>query len=192
MLLEGRNAIVYGGGGAIGGAVARDVTLNVITHGDVQGTPLVDMTAADVEQPVVNGLRTNFLTAQAAARHMIPQGSGVILAFGGYGDPMPRLQPRRTPGRVPGHRRALTPVRRRARAARHPGGDAADRRRARVDPDEYAEVRHTITEDTVRRTLLRRAATLADVGNAAVFAASDWARTMTATSLNITCGTEIS
>jgi hypothetical protein len=25
-----------------------------------------------------------------------------------------------------------------------------------------------------------------------VFAASDWARTMTATSLNITCGTEIS
>jgi NAD(P)-dependent dehydrogenase (short-subunit alcohol dehydrogenase family) len=89
MLLEGRNAIVYGGGGAIGGAVARDVTLNVITHGDVQGTPLVDMTAADVEQPVVNGLRTNFLTAQAAARHMIPQGSGVILAFGGYGDPMP-------------------------------------------------------------------------------------------------------
>ena len=59
-------------------------------------------------------------------------------------------------------------------------------------PDEYPEVRHTITEDTVRRTLLGRAATLADVGNAAVFAASDWARTMTATSLNITCGTEIS
>jgi 3-oxoacyl-[acyl-carrier protein] reductase len=36
--------------------------------------------------------------------------------------------------------------------------------------------------------MLKRAATLEDVGNAAVFAASDWARTMTATALNITCG----
>jgi len=33
-----------------------------------------------------------------------------------------------------------------------------------------------------------RAATPADVGNAAVFAASDWAAGMTATKLNITAG----
>ena len=36
--------------------------------------------------------------------------------------------------------------------------------------------------------MLGRAATLADVGNAACFAASDWARTVTATAINITCG----
>ena len=37
-------------------------------------------------------------------------------------------------------------------------------------------------------TMLRRAATLADVGNAAVLGASDLARSVTATQLNITCG----
>lgn len=42
--------------------------------------------------------------------------------------------------------------------------------------------------DTVGRTMLGRAATLEDVGNVAAFAASDHARTMTATALNITCG----
>ncbi len=36
--------------------------------------------------------------------------------------------------------------------------------------------------------MLKRAATFTDVGNVAVFAASDLARSMTATSLNITCG----
>jgi hypothetical protein len=45
-----------------------------------------------------------------------------------------------------------------------------------------------IIDATVEGTMLKRAATLEDVGNAAVFAASDWARTMTATALNITCG----
>ena len=44
---------------------------------------------------------------------------------------------------------------------------------------------------TVKQTMLGRAATLADVGNAAVFAASDWGRTLTATKLNITCGTTV-
>ena len=36
--------------------------------------------------------------------------------------------------------------------------------------------------------MLKRAETPEDVGNGAAFAASDLARTMTATSLNITCG----
>jgi enoyl-[acyl-carrier-protein] reductase (NADH) len=44
---------------------------------------------------------------------------------------------------------------------------------------------------TVDRTMLKRAAALDDVGNVAAFAASDWACTMTATTLNITCGAEV-
>jgi NAD(P)-dependent dehydrogenase (short-subunit alcohol dehydrogenase family) len=136
MLLEGKNAIVYGAGGGIGSGVARtfaregarvflagrtrepleavaaeigdaasvavvdaldeaaveaharavasdagslDVSLNLMTRGDVQGTPLVDMDAEDLIRPVVNGLRGNFNTARAAARIMAEQGSGVIL-----------------------------------------------------------------------------------------------------------------
>ncbi len=37
-------------------------------------------------------------------------------------------------------------------------------------------------------TMLKRTATLEDVGHVAAFAASDRARAMTATAINITCG----
>ena len=141
MMLENKNAIIYGGGGSIGGAVAKefakegarvflagrtrekleavardveaaggsaevavldaldeeavddhaqavvaqagsiDVSFNLITRGDVQGIALVDMTTDDLLRAVLNGLRTNFITARAAARRMIEQGSGIILAL---------------------------------------------------------------------------------------------------------------
>ncbi len=42
------------------------VSFNLISRGDVQGTPLVEMTADDLLRAVVNGLRSNFLTARAA------------------------------------------------------------------------------------------------------------------------------
>jgi 3-oxoacyl-[acyl-carrier protein] reductase len=48
--------------------------------------------------------------------------------------------------------------------------------------------RQDITEMIVGQTMLRRAATLGDVGNVAAFAASDHARAMTATAFNISCG----
>jgi NAD(P)-dependent dehydrogenase (short-subunit alcohol dehydrogenase family) len=56
-----------------------DVSFNLISRGDVQGTPLVEMPADDLLRAVTNGLRSSFLTARAAARQMIEQGSGVIL-----------------------------------------------------------------------------------------------------------------
>lgn len=56
---------------------------------------------------------------------------------------------------------------------------------------EAVEGRQAIVDDIVRSTMLGRAATFEDVGNVASFAASDWARTMTATSLNITCGSQV-
>jgi len=58
-----------------------DVTLNLIPRGDVQGVPLIDMTADDLLRAVEVGLRTNFITTRAAARHMVAQGSGVILGL---------------------------------------------------------------------------------------------------------------
>src|SRR5262249_51918115 len=56
-----------------------DVSFNLIKRGDSQGTPLVEMQTDDLMRAVTNGLRTKFITARAAARHMIRQGSGVIL-----------------------------------------------------------------------------------------------------------------
>jgi 3-oxoacyl-[acyl-carrier protein] reductase len=131
MLLKNKNAVVYGAGGSIGGAVAKafaregarvflvgrtladlerlaneiaaaggmaetaqvdaldeqaldkyvdavveragsiDVSFNAIQIADsVQGTPLVDLSPEAVSQPVMHRVRTNFLTARAAARHM--------------------------------------------------------------------------------------------------------------------------
>lgn len=56
-----------------------DVSFNLISRGDVQGIPLVDMATDDLLRAVVNGLRSTFLTARAAGRCMAAQGSGVIL-----------------------------------------------------------------------------------------------------------------
>jgi NAD(P)-dependent dehydrogenase (short-subunit alcohol dehydrogenase family) len=141
MLLDNKNAVIYGASGSIGGAVAKefaregarvflagrtrdpletvaadisasggsaevaildaldeeavdeharamvseaggiDVSFNLITRGDVQGIPLIEMTTDDLLHAVVNGLRSNFITARAAARHMVEQGSGVILVL---------------------------------------------------------------------------------------------------------------
>lgn len=65
-----------------------DITFNLISYDDVQGTPMAEMSLADFEQPIVTAVRTMFLTTRAAVRHMIRQKSGVILAWRGEGDPL--------------------------------------------------------------------------------------------------------
>jgi hypothetical protein len=57
----------------------------LISLGDVQGTPLAEMSLQDLERPIATAMRTQFPTSRAAARHMIKQKSGVILMFGGDG-----------------------------------------------------------------------------------------------------------
>src|SRR5258706_2777679 len=59
-----------------------DISFNVISYGDVQ-KPLMEISVGDFLQPIQIAMRTQFLTGRAAPRHMIPRGSGVILAFGG-------------------------------------------------------------------------------------------------------------
>jgi NAD(P)-dependent dehydrogenase (short-subunit alcohol dehydrogenase family) len=247
MLLEDKNAVIYGAGGAIGSAVARpfaregakvhlagrtlenleevaeeircagglvetarvdaidetavdqhadavaasaggiDVCFNLISVGDVQGTPLAEMPLEDFERPVLTAVRTQFLTSRAAARHMISQRSGVILFFGGYGDPLPEYY-------LGGFQIALNAIeslRRQLASELGPHGIRAVTLQTGGVPETIPESfdwREEITEGIVGSTMLGRAATLEDVGNVAAFAASDHARTMTATALNISCG----
>ncbi len=54
--------------------------------------------------------------------------------------------------------------------------------------DESIPSREAIVKSIEQGTLLKRAATLADVGNIAAFLASDLARTLTSTVVNISCG----
>jgi 3-oxoacyl-[acyl-carrier protein] reductase len=247
MLLENKNAVIYGAGGAVGGAVARafasegakvhlaartlesleqvaqeirstggvaetaqvdaideqtvnehadavaasagsvDVSFNLISVGDVQGTPLSEMPLEDFERPIMTAVRTQFLTSRAAARHMISQGSGVILFFGGYGDPVPDYYIggfQVALGAIEALRRQLA-----SELGRH-GIRAVTLQTGGVPetiPQSF-DGREEITEGIVGQTMLGRAATLEDVGKVAAFAASDHARTMTATALNIGCG----
>jgi NAD(P)-dependent dehydrogenase (short-subunit alcohol dehydrogenase family) len=52
-----------------------DISFNLITRGDDQGTPLVNMSVERVLGALTTGVRTSFITARAAARH----GASVIL-----------------------------------------------------------------------------------------------------------------
>lgn len=68
-----------------------DISVNLVTRGDVQGMPLTDMSVEDFMRPVVAGTRANFLTARAAGRRMAARGSGVIITLNSgsaHGSPM--------------------------------------------------------------------------------------------------------
>ncbi|VVJ19407.1 Short-chain dehydrogenase/reductase SDR? [Amycolatopsis camponoti] len=245
-LLAGKNAVVYGGGGRIGAAVATafaaegarvflagrtrarleevashiraeggsaevaevdalderavddhasavaaegglDISFNLVSHGDVQGTPLIDMAVADYERPVLTAVRTQFLTARAAARHMVKQGSGAILFFGGAGEPVREF----AVGGLQVAFHALEAMRRQLAAELGPQGVRTVTLRTGGIPETLpAEFRgrEELERNIAGKTMLGQAATLADVGAVAAFVASDRARTMTASTVNISCG----
>jgi NAD(P)-dependent dehydrogenase (short-subunit alcohol dehydrogenase family) len=167
-----------------------DVSFNLISHGDVQGTPLARMRLEDFERPVRTAVRTTFLTSKAAARHMIGQRAGVILMYGGYGDPMANL------GGLQVAFGAVESLRRNLACELGPYGIRVLTLQTGGVPESMPStpdrsLREAIAEQIEGKTMLNRAATLADVGNVAVFAASDLARSMTGTKLNITCGSEV-
>jgi 3-oxoacyl-[acyl-carrier protein] reductase len=162
-----------------------DISFNAISIGDVQ-EPLLEISVEDFLQPITNAMRTQFLTSRAAARHMIKQGSGVILAFGGDG-------PQTLPG-LGGFKVALDAIeglRRQWACELGPHGICVVTLKTGGVPESMpANVpgRDEIVASLEAPTLLKRTATLADVGSVAAFLASDHARTITATEVNISCG----
>ncbi|QKV75922.1 SDR family NAD(P)-dependent oxidoreductase [Amycolatopsis sp. Hca4] len=164
-----------------------DVSVNLIGHGDVQGTPLVDMPLADYERPVLTAVRTHFLTARAAARQMIPRRSGAILFFGGAGDPVREF----AVGGLQVAFHALEAMRRQLAAELGPHGIRTVTLRTGGIPETIPADfpgRTDLEENIAGKTMLGRAATLADVGAVAAFVASDRAASMTAATVNISCG----
>ena len=241
MLLAGKNAVVYGGGGFIGGGVARafaragarvflagrtlgkleqvaeplraeggavdvaeldalderavdehadavvaaagslDISFNLITHPHTFGTPLAEMAADDFMAPIETAARTTFITARAAARHMIGQRSGVILVFGGSGGVSRDFY---AGGTVVAFE-AMESMRRQlsAELGRH-GVRVVTLTTNGIASGAEDEMAQGMADET----LLGRAATLEDVGYASVFAASDGARSVTAATINISGG----
>jgi 3-oxoacyl-[acyl-carrier protein] reductase len=247
MLLQNKNAIVYGAGGAIGRAVSEefaregarvhlagrrlstvtpvaeriraagglgevaevdaldeeqvrahadavasdfgavDISFCLISVGDVQGTPLWEMSLRDFERPVHHQVRSLFLTAKAAAPHMMRQRSGVILTFGGVGDPMRDYY---IGGFMTGLGAAEV-LRQQLAAELGPHGvrvvGITTGGIPETLPDSF-EGAESIRKSLHDATLLGRAATLSDVGAVAAFAASDKGRTFTASTINMTAG----
>jgi NAD(P)-dependent dehydrogenase (short-subunit alcohol dehydrogenase family) len=256
MLLEGKTAIIYGGGGGIGAGVARtfanegarvflvgrtrekldavakditsaggkadvavvdalderavddhvkqviakagkvDVSFNLITRGDVQGVPLVEMKADDLLRAVDNGLRANFLTARAAGRRMIEQRSGVIL----------HLNSASGAGAMPGMGStgpadaATESFMRYLAAELGPHGvrvcgiwtagvaETLSKEKITAVAGENAPEPQSAEQMIAAWAALRRAPRLADVADAAAFLASDRAAGWTGTMANVTCG----
>jgi 3-oxoacyl-[acyl-carrier protein] reductase len=249
MLLEGRNAIVYGAAGSIGAAVSRafaregatvhltgrtqetlaalaeeirsaggsaetavvdaldeaqvdehadrvaeagslDISFNLITHPSKHGTPLWEMQVEDFMDSVDTAARTTFITARAAVRNMIPRKQGVILAFGGPGD---RSGPERDYylGGTQVAFDAIETIRRQLSTEAGPHGvrfvTLSSGGIPETLPSDF-EGRDSIVELIEGQALLPSAATLDQVGRAAVFAASDYAASMTAATLNVSAG----
>ncbi len=162
-----------------------DISFNLISHGDVQGIPLVEMSLEDFARPVTAAVRTQFLTTRAAARHMIGRGSGVVLVLGETTDPVPLL------GGLRVTFDAMESLRRQWACELGPHGVRVVTLKTGGVPESIPAAfagRDEIIAGIQRATLLNRTATLADVGNVAAFVASDQARTMTAATVNISCG----
>ena len=261
MLLCGKNAVIHGGGGALGGAMARafaregatvflagrnqasldevsrditamgaeastaqvdaldqvqvdrhadavmaragsiDVAVNAVGILHVQGVPLAELSVDDFAHPVAAYTRTNFLTAKAAARHMVAQGSGVILTVSTVGSRMAvpgSLGYAATCAAVEAFSRTLS-------AELGPSGVRVVCLRPDVIPealgtshvrrifDGIAARAGTTVEGMVAAragsgTLLGRFPTLAQVADYAAFAASDRAGALTGAIANLSSG----
>jgi 3-oxoacyl-[acyl-carrier protein] reductase len=162
-----------------------DVSFNVISIGDVQ-QPLSEIAVGDFLQPITTALRTHFLTTRAAARHMVKRGSGVILAFGGSGP--------HTLAGLGGFKIALDALeglRRQWACELGPYGIRVVTLKTGGVPESIPDAfqgKDEVTAALEKATLLKRTATLADIGTVAAFVASDQARTMTGATVNISCG----
>jgi 3-oxoacyl-[acyl-carrier protein] reductase len=263
-MLEGKNAVIYGAGGAIGGAIARtfaargarvylagrsavaleavaeeiaeaggavesaqvdaldetavgahvdavvaaagsiDITVNAVGIDHIQGVPLTELSTKDYSAPITAYALTHFLTATAAARHMMRQRGGVILTLstpgalmadavaGGFGVACAAIEglSRQLAGE-------LGPYGIRVVCLRPDGIPEAIRAgsHSRQVFARRAAILGIPLDQFVERfpegSLLKRSATLADVANVAAFMASDQAQAMTATTANISGGSVV-
>lgn len=250
MFLQDKTAVIYGGGGHVGGAVARafsregatvhlagrtaatlekvaaaipggrahvavvdaldeaavdahvdavvarsgglDISVNVISDQDLQGVPLVEMSVEDYLRPIQVAVRSKLITSRAAARHMARQGSGVIMFLGGTFDWT--VARRFHVGGMGVTFDAVESLRRQLATELAPSGIRVVTLCTGGLP-ETIPVGYPGRDELVGwltgQTLTGRTATLDDVANAAVFAGSEWARTVTGATVNVSCGARL-
>jgi len=260
MILTDKVAVIYGGGGAVGGSVARafaqegarifvvgrtrgpidevahdivaaggsadvatvdaldeqavarhldhvvstagrvDVSFNAIgnTDADILGTPLAEMDVEHFSLPVATYLRSYFLTARSAARHMIPNKSGVIMTVttlhsriglplaGGYGPAQAAKEAltRQLSAELAPHGIRVVGLRPQAMPESEGSRKRFFESRAESIGMSWAQFQEVLAS----RTHPRRLMTLQEMANVAVFVASDKGTGLTGTSVNLTLG----
>ena len=254
MILQNKNAIIYGAGGSIGGAVASafakagarvfltghhpqsvqktannilasggsadvsevnaldeksvndhiemvmqkagtvDISFNATGTSVVQNISLVDIAAADFLQPITFIMQTLFLTATAAGKVMMKQGSGIILSLtatpGGIGYPF-------TAGYSPACC-AVESFSTTLASELGPYGVRVINIRSGGSPDSKVfadaiagnpEVMEPILRQMKEDTMLKTLPLMEDISNVAVFLASSLSGKITGVTIDVTCGT---
>jgi NAD(P)-dependent dehydrogenase (short-subunit alcohol dehydrogenase family) len=176
-----------------------DISFNAvgIPNAKILGVPLTDLDAEHFSLPITTLVTSYFLTARLAARHMVPNTSGVIMTVtathsregiplvGGYGpaqaakealsrDLSVELAPKGI--RVVGLRPYAMPETSTIRDAFEPRAQASG-----MTWEQWKEM-------LASRAHPRRLMTLEEMANVAVFVASDKASGMTGTTVNLTMG----
>ena len=174
-----------------------DISFNLIGLGSLQGQPLTAMSQQAFAEPIENAMRTHFYTAIAAARHMEKSGSGVLLALtaqvarkpyvgsGGFGVSCAAIEGLWRQLAIELGPRGIRCVTLRSSGSPDaPGVRDAIEKHARSAGVSLEAFEARIAE----KTMLRHMPKMAEIANAAVLAASDYASSLTATVLNTTCG----
>ncbi len=171
-----------------------DITFNATGTKVVQNIPLVDIAAEDFMSPVAFMLKTRFLTAIAAAKVMMKQGSGVILSLtatpGGIGYPL-------TGGFAPACCAIETLSRNLAselgiygiRVVNIRSGGSPDSKVFKDAIDNYPKEMEVVLRAMEQDTMLKKLPLMADIANTAVFLVSDLAGKITGVTIDLTCGT---
>ena len=171
-----------------------DVSFNAIGLEVVQNMPLVDMAMDDFVRPVRIAMQSHFLTATAAAKIMMKQGSGVILSLtatpGGIGYPY-------TAGFAPACA-AMESFSRNLAAELGVYGVRVVNMRSAGSPDSKVfknaietmpDVMASVLSKMEGDTMLKKLPLMADIANVAVFLVSDLAGKITGVTVDVTCGT---
>ncbi len=262
MMLEGKTALIHGGGGAIGGAVARafaaagahvhlagrsrarleavandigdaaevaevdaldehavlehvnavateaggiDIALNAVSFPHVSSIPLAELAVEEVMHPIDAFLRTNLITAKAAARQMTERGRGVILTLStagarfarpgnlGYGTTcaaIEQMTQRLAVELGPSGVRVVC-LRPTAIADAASNGSYTGELFAPLAAAAGVSVEQMLAQWGEDQTLLGRLPTLAQVADTAAFLASDRAGAITGSVVNLTCGAAV-
>lgn len=179
-----------------------DVSVNVTGTFHIQGVSFLDLKLEDFMFPVETYLRANFITAQAAAKVMVKQKSGVLLSistpgsklpgtgFMGYGLACSGIEAlnRHFAGELGAYGIRSVCLRPDAMPEAAAKGSHSVDVFARAAGDANISIDDMLQQHAQANTLLKRLPTLDEVANTAVFMASGHASAITGTVANLTCG----